>query len=141
MAMTQYALTALQNSLFGKTSNFGALATAPTLYVGLSSTTPTTAGGNVTEPSGGNYARVATPGSSWNTATAADPSVVTNGTTVTFPTANADWLAQAPLTYFVLFDALTSGNVIGYGVLTVAKPVINGDTASFPASSLSISAS
>jgi hypothetical protein len=51
---------ALLNSLFGKASNFGALGSAPTLHVGLSSTAPNEDGTGITEPAGGGYARVAT---------------------------------------------------------------------------------
>jgi hypothetical protein len=130
---------ALLNSLFGKTSNFGALATAPAIYVGLSSTAPTDTGGSVTEPSTGSYARVTTAASDWNSATNAHPSVVTNANPITFPTATADWLSAANLGYFVLYDALTSGNYLGSGALTEAKPVLNGDTASFAAAALSCS--
>lgn len=141
MPLTQLAREALNNSMFGKTSTWGALASAPTIYVGLSSTTPTTVGGNVTEPSTGSYARVSTPAASWAAATAADPVVTSNGSIVTFAVATGDWLAAANLTYFVLFDALSSGNVIGYGALTEAKPVLNGDTASFSASALQLQSS
>jgi len=63
-------------------------------------------------------------------------SVVKNNNPVTFPTATADWLAAANLTYFLLYDALTSGNALISGALQVAKPVLNGDTATFAAGSL-----
>lgn len=43
------------------------------------------------------------------------------------------------ITHFALYDAASSGNYLGGGALSVAKPVLNGDTASFPASSLTIS--
>lgn len=139
MSFSNRTAQALLNSLFGKTSNFGALASAPTIYVGLSSTTPTETGTNITEPSGGSYARVATAASDWNAATSADPSVVSNANAITFPAATADWVSAADLTYFVLYDASSSGNVIGSGALALAKPVLNGDTPSFPASSLTAS--
>lgn len=136
MGMTTRTHKGLLDALFGKTSVFGALATDPDIYVGLSSTTPTISGGNITEPSSGSYARVATVAGDWVTATSAEPSVVTNGNAITFPTATGDWVSGADLTYFTLHDASTSGNVIGFGLLTVAKPVLNGDTASFAASAL-----
>lgn len=69
-AFTEYASAAILNSLFGKTSNFGALATAPSLYLGLSSTQPGPAGAGVTEPSAGGYARVAAAAADWNAAAA-----------------------------------------------------------------------
>jgi hypothetical protein len=128
---------ALLNSLFGKTSNFGALASAPTIYVALSSTTPAEDGTGVTEPSGSGYARVATSGATWNSATLADPSVVTNAAAVTFPAASGNWVSSANLTHFVLYDASTSGNYIAMGALGTPKPVLNGDTASFAIGDLS----
>ena len=136
MPYSNYTHQALNNSLFGKTSAFGALATVPTIYAALSSTTPAMAGTNVTEPSGGAYARVATAPSDWDAATLADPSEVDNVAAVTFPTATADWLAAANLTHMAYYDALTAGNFLGFGALTVPKPVLNGDTASFPIGSL-----
>lgn len=139
MSLSNYSAQAILNSLFGKTSNFGALASAPTIYVALSSTTPTETGTNVTEPSGGAYARVATAAGDWNAATSADPSVVTNANAVTFPAATADWLAGANLTHFALYDAASAGNFLGAGALGTPKPVLNGDTASFAAGDLSAS--
>lgn len=139
MSFSNRTAQALLNALFGKTSNFGALASAPDLYVGLSSTAPAEDGSNITEPSTGSYARVATDPADWNAATNADPSVVTNAEAVTFPTASGDWLTAADLTHFFIADAATSGNVIGSGALDDAKPVLNGDTATFPAGTLSAS--
>jgi hypothetical protein len=45
-------------------------------------------------------------------------------------------VSGANLTHFVIFDASTAGNAIGWGALTTAKPVLNGDTASFAAGAL-----
>lgn len=138
MSFSNYTAQAVLNSLFGKTSAFGAMNTRPTIYVGLSSTTPTETGTSVTEPSGGSYARVATAPANWNTATSADPSLVDNLNAVTFPAATANWLASANLTHFVLYDAATAGNFLGSGALTVPKPVLSGDTASFGAGALDV---
>lgn len=139
MSFSNRTAQALLNSLFGKTSNFGALASAPTIYVGLSSTTPAEDGTNVTEPSAGGYARVATSASDWNAATDADPSVVDNAETIAFPAATANWLSGADITHFVLFDASTSGNVLAFGALDTAKAVLSGDTLSFAAGNLNAS--
>lgn len=102
-----------------------------TLWVGLSSTTPTDAGGNITEPTTGSYARVATVAADWGAATGAAPVTKSNANVVTFPTATADWLAGVNLTHFVLFDAATLGNAVNTGVLTTPKPVLTDDTAEF----------
>lgn len=107
-----------------------------TLYIALSTTTPTEAGGNFTEPSTGSYARVATTGADWSAASGTAPAVKTNTATKTFTTATADWSSGANMTHFGLYDALTVGNLKWWGVLTVAKPVLNGDTASFGAGAL-----
>lgn len=138
MGLVNRSNKGLLDSLFGKTSVFGALATAPTVYVALSTTTPTSAGGNVTEPSSGAYARVATAAGDWNTATSADPSVVNNANAITFPQASGTWSSGANMTHFVLFDAASAGNVLGYGALGTPKPVLSGDTPSFAAGQLSM---
>jgi hypothetical protein len=112
---------------------------AATNYLALSSTTPTEAAGNITEPSGGSYARVATTNADWSAASGTAPAVKTNTATLSFPAATADWVAAANLTYFVLYDSLTltgSGHEVAFGALTTAKPVLNGDTASFAASAV-----
>ena len=84
------------------------------------------------------YARVSTAGADWNAATVADPSVKSNGNAITFPQASADWVAGANLTYFVLYDLASGGNLMAFGALTTPKPVLNGDTASFGAGQLSL---
>jgi uncharacterized membrane protein len=139
MSFSNYAAQALLNSLFGKTSNFGALASAPTIYVGLSATTPNENGSNVTEPNGDSYARVSTAAGDWVAATDADPSVVENANVITFPAASGDWVYGVNLTHFVLYDAATGGNFLGAGALDVAKAVTNGNTASFAAGDLTVS--
>lgn len=128
MSMTTYLANKLLDHQLGKTAY-----TMPTVYVGMSSTTPGVAGTGATEPSGGSYARVATTGATWNAAAAGSS---TNAAAITFPTATADWLAQANLTYGVLYDAATGGNMLGFGALSVAKNVLNGDTASIAAGQL-----
>lgn len=107
-----------------------------TMYLGLSSTTPTDAGGNVTEPSTGAYARVSTAAADWSAASGTSPAVKTTTAVKTFPTATADWVAGANLTYFTMHDASTAGTVLAFGALTTAKPVLNGDTPSFAAGAL-----
>lgn len=129
--LSQYTHQALLNALFGKTSGFGALASRPTIYVGLSSTKPTPAGANVTEPSTGGYTRLETAPADWTSATNADPSEIENAEILEFPEATADWLAGANLGYAVLYDAAAGGNFLGFGPAAQAKPVLEGDTARF----------
>ena len=136
MSFSNRTAQALLNSLMGKTSNFGALASRPTVYVGLSTTAPTEAGGNVTEPSGNGYARVETAPADWNNATDADPSVVSNAAAITFPAASGAW---GTVTHFVIFDAATSGNVLGSAPLGTSKAPTDGDTPRFAVGDLVIS--
>jgi 2-keto-4-pentenoate hydratase len=131
MPATTYLANKLLDHQLGK-----AAFTMPTVYVALSSTTPTTAGGNITEPSGGSYARVATSAATWNSAASGSTS---NAAAITFPAATADWSAGANLTYGVLYDASTAGNVLAYGALTVAKNCLNGDTVSIAIGGLTVS--
>lgn len=133
MPAAYYLANKLIDHQLGKTSY-----TMPTVYVGLSSTTPTLAGANITEPSGGSYARVATSGATW---TAASNGSTSNAAAITFPTATADWVSGSNLTYGVLYDAASAGNVLAYGVLTVAKNVLNGDTASIAIGGLTVTIS
>lgn len=105
-------------------------------YVGLSSTTPTKAGGNVTEPSGGGYARVQITAAQFN---AAASSATTTNVEKTFPQATADWVLGANLTHAVIYDASSGGNFLGFKALTQAKPVLSGDTAKIPSGDLDIS--
>jgi hypothetical protein len=130
MSFFNYLENAVLDHIVGKTTY-----ALPTTYIGLSSTTPAEDGTNVTEPSTGSYARVSTAGADWNAASAGATS---NANAITFAQATADWVAGADLTYLVAYDAVTSGNPLFYGALTVAKPVLNGDTASFPAGDIDI---
>ena len=133
MPYSYYLTDKLIDHSDGKTSY-----TMPTVYVGLSDSTPALNGTGVTEPSSGSYARVVTSGSTWNAASAG---TTTNASAITFPTATGDWLSGANLTYAVLYDASTGGNLLGYGLLTAAKSCLNGDTVSIAAGNISITLS
>lgn len=114
---------------------------ASSLFIGLSSTTPTEAAGSITEPSTGSYTRVTTGAADWSAAANTAPATKTNTATLTFPTATADWASAANLTYFILcnsFSGTTTADYIAFGQLTTAKPVLNGDTASFAASAITM---
>jgi hypothetical protein len=111
--------------------------TAPAaIYVGLSSTTPTKTGTNVTEPSGGAYARVQITNTQF---TSAATSATENNVDKSFPTATADWVSAANLTHLVIYTASTAGTFLAFKALTVAKPVLNGDTAKILNGDLDIS--
>ena len=103
-------------------------ATGDNRYVGLSSTTPTKTGTNVTEPSTGSYARVQLTAAEMD---AAASSTTSNNADQTFPQATADWVGGSNLTNMVMYDAAVGGNFLAFKSLVVAKPVLNGDTAKF----------
>lgn len=121
--------------LFGLGTNTA----ASTYYIGLSSTTPTDNGTNVTEPSGGSYARAQVDNNSTNFPNAA-ARLKSNGTNIVFPVATADWVAGADLTHFVIYDAANGGNFVAWGALTTPSPVLSGTQASFPIGDLDITA-
>jgi hypothetical protein len=66
--------------LFGKGSY-----TPPTIYVGLSTADPFDDASGLAEPSGNSYARVATSGADWNTASGG---TIDNANELTFPQAS-----------------------------------------------------
>lgn len=83
-------------------------------YIGLSSTTPTTAGGNVTEPAGNGYERVQITGFSQ-----ANNGVISNTSAIMFPRSTGTWFpANALATHWVLFDgADANAHVLSAGAL------------------------
>lgn len=117
--------------VFGETS-FNA---ADDLYVGLSTTTVSDAGGNITEPSGGAYARVGISNdkTTWTTSSGGS---ISNAITITFVAATSAW---GTITDFFLSDSSAAGNIYGYGVLGVSKAVSSGDTVQINPSGLTIS--
>jgi hypothetical protein len=106
----------------------------PTAYIALCTTAPTDLAVG-TEAAYTNYARVATAPADWNSATAASPSVASNANIVSFPTCGA---TGATITNFMLMDALTGGNMIGWG--TASLVVSSGITPQFAAGALVLTA-
>lgn len=131
MPFSTYMDNKVMDEIFGKTDYV-----APaTLYVGLSTTAPTKASGNITEPAGNAYARVAVVNNTTNFPNASG-GTKNNGTVITFPEATGAW---GTVSNWVIFDAITAGNVIAYGTLTNPKAIDVGDTPSFNASTLTLS--
>ena len=109
-----------------KTASF----TVPTnIYVALYTVAPTDAGGG-TECTGGSYARKIH--EAWD---AAASGATENTGAITFVEATASW---GTLVAFALFDAITAGNMLAWGDLSVSKAVGSGDTASFADGELDI---
>ncbi len=111
--------------------------TVPTWYVALSTTLPTEAAGNFTEPTAGAYARVQLTPATWTAASGGDPSSSSYGGAITFNQATGGW---GTVTYFGLYSVATlaTGLVRFWGTLTNAKAIQTNDTASFAANTLKI---
>lgn len=124
----------LENAVLNEV--FGAEAFVPpaTLYLGLSTTTPTDAGGNITEPSGGSYARVAVTNNTtnWPTTTTGEKA---NGAAFAFPQATASW---GTVTHLVIYDAETDGHVLCGAQLPASRAIESGDILNFPIGSIVI---
>ena len=136
MAFSTYLADALVNEIFGAV-NF----TPPTtLYIGLSSTLPTAAGGNITEPTIGTngYARASVVNNTTNFPSTSSNNK-SNGTAITFIASTGAWLASAQLGYLFFSDAASGGNILGFAALNNPQVVASsGATLSFAASSLTI---
>lgn len=107
---------------------------AATVYVALFTVTPLDTGSGGTEVVGNNYSRVSVTNNNTNWP-AASGGTKTNGTAITFPTASGTW---GTIVSFGIYDASTSGNLLYFGSLSTAQTVVNGNTVSFAASSLTI---
>ena len=112
---------------------FGGTAyTAPsTLYVALFTAAPSDSGGG-TECSGGSYARKSMPDMDIS---GTSPTQATNGAAVEVVTATGSW---GTVTHCGVFDAATSGNLLGWAALTASKAVASGDVFRFDAGDLDI---
>lgn len=110
----------------------GSAYTAPsTLYVGLFTAAPSDTGGG-TECSGGSYARKSMPDM---TVSGTSPTQATNGAAVEFATSTGAW---GTVTHCGVFDAASSGNLLGWAALTASKTVSSGDVFRFDAGDLDI---
>jgi len=120
MSFSDYLEIKVLDHVFGK-----APYTMPTAYVGLSTADPLDTGAGLAEPAGGAYGRVTTAAVDWNSAATGS---ISNANALTFPTATASW---GTVTHFAIFDAVTAGNVLSSGALTLSKVVGSGDTVKF----------
>jgi len=119
-SFTDYLENALLDSYFGS-------GTPATLYVGLSTTAITDAGGNITEPVGNNYARIAVTNNATNWP-AASGGAKSNGAAFTTGIASGSW---GTVTDFFISDASSGGNISVYDVMTTALAVGSGGTVNF----------
>jgi hypothetical protein len=101
-----------------------AIASPPTLYVGLS-LTKSYKGGYVSEPVGGSYSRVAVPNDLTHFL-AASGGTKSNATAIAFPSPSAGW--GSILSVFIA-DASSGGNVLAMADLPAARTINSGDPA------------
>ena len=108
-----YFLNNIMGNVFGTQST----PSLPTNYwLGLSTTAPSTGGGNVTEPTGGaGYGRVQLTSLSLPV-----NGSITNSAAVVFNESTASW---GLITHYVIYGQQTGGNLLMYGPLTVSRTV------------------
>lgn len=115
--ITNYAANKVLQALCGKANS---LTLGQTAYVGLSTTAPTVAGGNVTEPSGNGYSRVMLGNYNQSyTQKMGTPSggAISNTEIIYYPEATGAW---GTITHFCIYDAPTGGNLLAFGALTTS---------------------
>lgn len=127
---SDYLEVALLNAVLGGP----AFALPPNVYIALS-TAAYSDGAMTGEVVGGAYARVAVANTAANFpgATGSAPATKSNAAAFTFPTASGAW--GTILSAYVM-DAASGGNKLYGGDLGTGKAIAIGDTASFPANSM-----
>jgi hypothetical protein len=107
-----------------------------TCSVGLSSTAPTSSGGNITEPSGGSYAEVSVANNDTNWG-ASSGGTKANAAAITFPTPTASW---GSVGYWFMKDS--TGAFVCAGTLTGgAVSIGTGSTPAFAIGALTLTVS
>jgi hypothetical protein len=127
MAKTDYLENAIVNHVLRNTS----LTSPTTVYVGLTSTATTDAGGG-TELTGNGYARQAV------TFGAPSNGSVSNSSEVLFPEATGAWSAA---THFFIADAVSAGNRLYHGALDASRTAALGDQIRFAVGALTVTES
>lgn len=136
-----YASAYVKNNILGQV----AMATWGTVYFGIWTTAAGTdldayVGNTAGEVSGGSYDRVSKTNNTTNFATITGDAAKVNSNAITWTTASADWNSAATVKSLLAFDGNAktgSDNLLIWGDFTVAKSVLNGDTAQINTSSLS----
>ena len=116
--VTTYFLNNIMGNVF-KTQMNPALPSS--YYLGLSTSTPTVTGGNVSEPATSKgYARI-----QLTNLSAPSNGVILNTADIAFPESTSSW---GTVTYFVVYDSSTGGNLLLYEPLSSARVVESGTT-------------
>lgn len=136
-----YLSEKVKNEVLGAT----AYTAAATVYTALWTTAATTdmdayVGNTAGEVSGGSYDRVSKTNNTTNFASIIGDAAKVNSNAHTFPTASANWNSGSNIPQMGIFDGnlkTAADNLLIWGDLTTAKPVLNGDTAQFNTSAIS----
>jgi len=128
MAFTYFLDNKLLDHIFGGVN----YSVPTTLYFGLSTSTPTVEGTNVTEPVGNNYSRVAITNDTTNFSLASN-GIKYNNISITYPTSTGAW---GTVTHFVIYDALTGGNFLGFSPLNNPQTIETDNTLSFASNAI-----
>ena len=131
-SFTDYLENALLDHVFGTGSGQANAYTQPAKYIALCTVavTDTGTGSTITEPSSPSYARVVM--GTWDKASAG---ATENTNDVLFAQATASF---GTILDFAICDAITTGNVLAYGSLTISKSVASGDTPKFATGDLDV---
>lgn len=106
----------LEKKLLDLVFSSAAYSIPATLYCGLYTVTPNDDGTGGTEVTGGSYARVSITNNATNfpAASGGNPSIKSNGVSLTFPVATGSW---GTVVGVGIFDASTSGNLLAWNSL------------------------
>lgn len=118
----------LELKLLDHTFGVAAYTRPATVYLGLLKADPTEAG-TVTEAAYGAYARQAIAFG------AASARAIAQSGTVTFPKATS---GSETITHYGIFDAVSAGNMLAYGTLSVSKQIVTNNTPSVAAGQVTI---
>ena len=131
-SFSDYLEIALLDHVFGTGAGKTLAFTQPDKYIALCTVTVTESmtGSTITEPSSPSYARVIM--ATWDKAAAG---ATENTNVIQFAQATASW---GTIVDFAICDALTVGNLLAYGDLTISKSVASGDTPKFATGDIDI---
>ncbi len=113
--ITNYQASLVQNYAFGRTT----FSPPTTYYLALSKTAVAANGTGMSEPSGGNYARIAIANSKTTWSTSSD-GTISNLDRIEFNESTTSW---GTCTHAVLMDAATGGNVLYSSELNVPRDI------------------
>lgn len=120
--MASYTTNYFKNMIVKNIFGSGDPVLPSSYFIGLSTSTPTLAGGSVTEPSGNGYARVQIERSA--SSFTYNNGMASNANNISFPTSTGSW---GVCTHYVIFSEATGGNLLMYGTLNNSR-TIEADT-------------